>query len=54
MKGGYKGRKLNAPHTIVRRLVFFPLIQLARCLLFAAFALGWGLDEAKDTWHNSK
>ena len=50
----WNGRRLAPLHTIVRRLAFAPLIELARCALWAAVAGGWGLDEATDMWRRTQ
>jgi hypothetical protein len=50
MKWEYKGRKLNAPHTILIRLLLWPLLQLLRCCIFAVIIMGWGWYDAKRIW----
>lgn len=51
MKWEYKGNKLAPPQTIARRLIAWPFLQFARCLIFIIVLGGWGLYEAKEAWN---
>lgn len=46
----WKGRRLAAPHVILRRLAAWPVFQAGRLLMCAGAALGWGPGVAWDTW----
>jgi hypothetical protein len=50
MKWEWKGEPLAPPHTIAIRLLVWPVAQVARCVLCAALAAGWGLYDAKRIW----
>lgn len=39
--------------TILRRLIFWPLLFAGMCLTFVAVLGGFGLGEAKETWRNT-
>ena len=47
-----KGRKLKPPHVIARRLLAWPFMKVAQCILVVIVAAGWGIDEAKQTWND--
>lgn len=50
MKWQYKGMPLAHPVTILRRLLAYPLMMVARCLLFVAILAGWGMFDAVRVW----
>jgi len=54
MKCKYNGRKLAHPATICRRLISWPFLQCARCLLFLAVLSGWGYYHARRVWSDTE
>ena len=44
-----EGRKMANPITILRRLIFLIPIKLAKWLYIILMALGWGIEEARQT-----
>jgi len=48
----YEGKGYVPWFTILRRLVFFPLLVIGTSLAFLAVLLGHGLSEAKRFWAN--
>ena len=52
-KWSFRGRKLNNPATITRRLLCWP--PMIVCLALTAFfvLLGWGVYDAKRFWRDA-
>ena len=38
--------------TIIRRLIAFPFFMIAKILIVASYAFGWGISDAKKLWDN--
>ena len=46
----YKGTPMVGLHTMARRFLGLLVVHVGRAVMFAGFLLGWGLEEAVDSW----
>ena len=50
----WNGKRLASPLTMARRLIALSLMPVARLLLCLVTVIGYGIEEARDTWDKTQ